>query len=166
MRHLFVHNNIPHERREQWPTFPYSHPEGSYICHSMLSGEGMPSSQNYGLCERNHCETAFETYASVWYLWPPRCYCRGPERWVTWCQDPTHPTDGSFVAAFWMGVSRAPSEQPRLGTVTLDSSIFDFSGKTKFTVKRSVLKHIWNKFFCVQIPERGRKPRGKFRLSD
>jgi len=44
-------------------------------------------------------------------------------------------TDGSFVAAFWMRVSRAPSEQPRLRTVTLDSSFFDCSGKTKFTVK-------------------------------
>ena len=46
---------------------------------------------------------------------------------VTWCQDPTHPTDDSFVAPFWMGVSRAPSEQPRLRTVTLNSSFFDFS---------------------------------------
>ena len=67
MRQLFVHNNIPHEKKEQWPTFPYSHPEGSLICHSMLSGECMPSAQNYGLCERNHCETAFCTYASIWY---------------------------------------------------------------------------------------------------
>jgi hypothetical protein len=57
MRQVFVHNNIPHEKREQWPTFLCSHPEGSYICHSILSGECVLSAQNCGLCERNHCET-------------------------------------------------------------------------------------------------------------
>jgi hypothetical protein len=69
---------------------------------------------------------------------------------VTWCQDPTHPTDGSFVAAFWMGVVRAPSEQPRLRTVTLNSSFFDFSLKTKFAAKTVGFKaYMKVKFFYV-----------------
>jgi hypothetical protein len=37
MRKLFVHNSISHDKREQWPTLPYSHPEGSYVCHSMYA---------------------------------------------------------------------------------------------------------------------------------
>jgi hypothetical protein len=32
---IFIQNNISHEKTEQRPTFPHSHPEGSGICQSI-----------------------------------------------------------------------------------------------------------------------------------
>lgn len=36
LQQFFVQNNICHEKSLQWPTFPYSHTEGSGIYHSVL----------------------------------------------------------------------------------------------------------------------------------
>jgi len=43
---------------------------------SSVIEECMPSAQNSGLCEENHCEKATCTSTSVWHLWPPRCFFR------------------------------------------------------------------------------------------
>jgi hypothetical protein len=78
---VYFQINFPHEKTEQWPIFPHSHPEGSDILSRCVTSECMPSAQNSVLCEQNHCETASCTAASVCHLWPPRCFFRGPKRW-------------------------------------------------------------------------------------
>jgi hypothetical protein len=39
IQQALIQNNISHEKTEQWPTFPHSHPDGTGICHNMLPVE-------------------------------------------------------------------------------------------------------------------------------
>jgi hypothetical protein len=67
--------------------------------------ERMLLAQNSGLCDQNHCETAYYTCISYWQLWPPRCFFRGFKMWKSLGAKTTHSATGSLVAAFCVAVS-------------------------------------------------------------
>jgi hypothetical protein len=105
------------EKREQWPTSPKSHPVGSFIHHNMLSGNVRLQHRTVGCMNRTtwreHQHQALPL--SVWHLWPPWHFFRGPKRWKSHDpKTPNSPTDSSLVAATWMEVSWTSAIKPWL----------------------------------------------------
>lgn len=49
---------------------------------------------------------SFLRFASVWHLWPPRCFFRGPRKSKSFdAKNPQSLTHCSLVSEIWMGVS-------------------------------------------------------------
>ena len=55
---------------------------------------------------------SFLCFTSVWHLWPPRCFFRGPRKWKSFdVKTPQSLTHCSLVSEIWMGVSRTSALQ-------------------------------------------------------
>lgn len=69
---------------------------------------------------------SFLCFASVWHLWPPRCFFRGPRKWKSFdAKTPQSLTHCSLVSEIWMGVSRTSALQ--LWPCTNDFFVFFLS---------------------------------------
>ena len=102
--------------------YPSSQPEGPCICHNMLSGNVRLQHRTAGFVNRTTWRELTALLHSDWLLWPPRCFFRGPKRWKSHgTKTPHSPTDGSLVAAIWMGVSWTFTIKPQLCTKWVSS---------------------------------------------
>ena len=87
-------------------TYLSIHPVGSFIRHNKLLDNVRLQHRTVGCVNRTTWRELQALPHSVWHLWPPRCFFRGPKRWKSHsAKTPYSPTDSSLVAAIWMEVS-------------------------------------------------------------
>jgi len=132
----FVQNNISREKRDQRPSLPHGHPEGSFIRHNVLQANACLRHRTLCFANRTILHQHLALSVSLRHLWLPRRFFWASKRLKSLGAKTTHsPTDGSPVAVIWMEVSRTSTVHctvhPWLDTTWLTTS--RSSGETKST---------------------------------